>query len=75
LEGYLKNKIIFEHIVLDFPLVEGREICRIRVYPSSIAVFVHDGGKEECYVRVDNESKPYEYKEFLEYWQRRSSKN
>lgn len=73
LESYLKNKTIFELIEIDFPSPDGKEFCRIRVRPSPNPVFVHDGAREECYVRVDNESKPYAYEEFLEYWNRRSS--
>jgi uncharacterized repeat protein (TIGR03833 family) len=72
LESYLKNKIIFELIEIDFPSPEGKEFCRITVRPSPNPVFVHDGGRQECYVRVDNESKPYDYEEFLEYWKRRT---
>lgn len=74
LDSYLKNKIIFEHIKFDFPLIDGSEICTIETTSSDVPIFLHDGGKQECYVRVDNESKPYDYKEFLEYWQRRSPK-
>jgi uncharacterized repeat protein (TIGR03833 family) len=75
LESYLKNKIIFEYVHLDIVMVEDKEVCIIRVLPSSVPIFVNDNGKQECYVRVDNESKPYGYDEFLAYWQRRSSKN
>ena len=71
----MKNKIIFDYIELDFPIREGKEICRILVNPSPSPVFVHDGAQEDCYVRVDNESKPYDYEEFLEYSNRRSTKN
>ena len=74
LQGYLKDKVIFEHIKLDFPLTNGKEICRIRVSASHIPVFVHESGKQECYVRVDNESKPYSYDEFIDYWQRHITK-
>jgi uncharacterized repeat protein (TIGR03833 family) len=70
LQSYLKDKIIFEHVAIDFPLIDGVEICKLSVSPSSIPIFIHDNGKEECYVRVDNESKPYDYKEFFEYWNR-----
>lgn len=74
LEGFLRNKIIFENILIEFPNIKGREICKVSISPSSTPIFLHDGNKQECYVRVDNESIPYTTNEFFEYWQRRSYK-
>jgi len=75
LESYLKNKVIFDYLTLDFPIIEGKEICMIKVAPTPLPIFVSDGDKQDCYVRVDNESKPYSYDEFIEYWQRHITKN
>jgi predicted HTH transcriptional regulator len=74
LESYLKNKIIFDYVNLDFPVIDGKEICMIRVSSTPVPIFVRDGDKQECYVRVDNESKPYSYDEFIEYWHRHITK-
>lgn len=74
LDSYLRNKIIYEHFSLDFLPHGDQKICIIRVTPSPEPVFVNDGGKQECYVRVDNESKPFLYDEFHKYWNRRNSK-
>jgi len=75
LESYLKNKVIFDYINLNFPKIAEKEICIIKVSASPVPIFVRDGDKQECYVRVDNESKPYSYDEFIEYWQRHNTKN
>lgn len=74
LQGYLRDKIIFDLINIEFPCIEDKEICKLIITPSPTPIFLHDEGKQECYVRVDNESKPYDYKEFMEYWQRHSTK-
>jgi uncharacterized repeat protein (TIGR03833 family) len=69
-ESYLNNKIIYEHLDMDFPIIDGKRICIIRITPCPEPIFVNDEGRQECYVRIDNESKPFDYDEFLNYWRR-----
>lgn len=74
-ESYLKKKVIFEYINIELLEVEGKEICKIAIRSSPDPVFVHDANKQECYVRLDNESASYSTDEFFEYWRRRTSKS
>jgi uncharacterized repeat protein (TIGR03833 family) len=67
----LSNNIVFEHLKIGFQNVSEKMICILHLSPSPEPVFVKDGGREECYVRVDNESKQYQMSEFMEYWERR----
>ena len=74
IQKYLKDKIIFEYLKIDLLPVNGKEICIVSILPTSNPIIVYDNDKQDCYVRVDNESKLYDYKEFHEYWQRRLAK-
>jgi uncharacterized repeat protein (TIGR03833 family) len=75
IESYLKKKIIFEYINIELLEVEGKEICKIGIKSSPDPVFLHDANKQECYVRVDNESAQYSTDEFFEYWKLHISKD
>lgn len=74
LESYLLNKIIYEHLRIEFPVIHGKQVCVVYSTASPEPIFLNDAGKQECYVRVDNESKPFQYDEFLKYWQRRNAR-
>ena len=74
IQKYLKNKIVFEYLTISLEQIYGKEICVISTIPTPIPIFLYDNDKQDCYVRVDNESKLYGYREFYEYWQRHSSK-
>jgi predicted HTH transcriptional regulator len=70
-EKYTKNKIANECIKLKFHNIEGKEICEITIDPGPKPVFIYDeGGKQECYRRVGNSSKPYNLDEFYDYCKR-----
>lgn len=73
LDKYLQNNIIWELIDSKFELVQGKEICSVLVSPSPRPIFLHDEGRQECYVRVGNMSRPYTPEEFLDYSKRRFS--
>ena len=74
LESFLNNKIFFEHLKLEFHNINGKQICALFITACSEPIFVKENGRQECYVRIDNESKPFQYDEFMEYWNRRQSK-
>jgi len=71
IDKYIKNKVANEFVKLKFHTVEEKEICEIIIAPTPVPIFVADeGGKQECYVRVGNSSKPYNYEEFYQYCNR-----
>ena len=71
IEKYTKNKVANEYLKIRFHPVGNKEICEVVIAPSSRPVFVYDEGKQECFVRVGNSSKPYDLDEFYEYSKRR----
>jgi hypothetical protein len=72
LEKYTRSKVANESIILKFHQVEEKEICEVKIFPSSRPIFIYDeGGKEERFVRVGNSSKPYTSDEFYDYCARR----
>ena len=68
---YLQDNIVWELVDSKFELAKGKEICSVLVSPSPRPVFLHDEGKQECYVRVGNMSRPYTTVEFMDYCRRR----
>lgn len=75
LESHLHDKIIFEYFSIEIVTIENKDICIVRVTSSPEPIIVHvEGRQQEYYVRVDNESKPYQPDEFYKYWQRRQHK-
>ena len=70
-EKYLKDKIANEVIKISFPTIEGKEICKINICPSSKPIVLYENGNEEFYVRVGNSTKPYTPTEFIDYIKRR----
>lgn len=75
IEKYTRNKVANEYLKVKFHSVDTKEICEVIISPSSRPVFVYDEGKQECYVRVGNSSKPYDLDEFYEYLKRRLDDN
>lgn len=75
LESSLNDKIVFEHLKIEFQTIDGKNICALYITPGTVPIFVKEGERQECYVRVDNESKPYQMSEFMEYWERRKKNN
>jgi predicted HTH transcriptional regulator len=76
LEKYTKSKVANEYIILKFHEMEKKEICEIKIFPSSRPIFIYDeGSKEERYVRIGNSSKPYTSDEFYDYCIRRFRQN
>jgi very-short-patch-repair endonuclease len=71
IEKYTKNKVANEYLKIRFHPVDNKEICEVVIAPSPRPVFVYDEGKQECFVRVGNSSKPYDLDEFYEYSKRR----
>lgn len=58
IEKYTKNKVANEYLKVKFHSVEAKEICEVEISPSPRPVFVYDEGRQECFVRVGNSSKP-----------------
>ena len=72
LEKYTRSKVANESIILKFHQVAEKDICEIKIIPSSRPIFIYDeDGKEERFVRVGNSSKPYTSDEFYDYCARR----
>ena len=71
IEKYLRNKIANEFLKLKFHKIDSKEICEIIVTSTPVPVFLYnEEGRQECYVRVGNSSKPYNYEEFYQYCNR-----
>lgn len=70
LKSYFKNKLIFDHIKIDFPVMQEKEICTITVTLSPKPIILHDDGKPKYYVRIGNSSEEYEPEDFFEYWEK-----
>lgn len=74
LEKYLEDKLAQELVSVSFPTLEGKEICRVDIGPStSKPIVFHDEGKDIFFVRQGNSSAPYSAREFFEYWERRKT--
>jgi very-short-patch-repair endonuclease len=71
IEKYTKKKVANEYLKVKFHSIETKEICEVVVARSPRPVFVYDEGRQECYVRVGNSSKPYDLDEFYEYSKKR----
>jgi hypothetical protein len=75
IEKYLKNKIANEFLKLKFHKIDSKEICEINVTPTPVPIFLYtEEGKQQCYVRIGNSSKPYNYEEFYQYCNRHFTK-
>jgi hypothetical protein len=75
IEKYLKNKIANEFLKLKFHKIDSKEICEINVVPTPVPVFLYtEEGRQECYVRVGNSSKLYNYDDFYQYCNRHFNK-
>lgn len=75
IEKHLKNKIANEFLKLKFHKIDSKEICEINVIPTQVPVFLYtEEGRQECYVRIGNSSKLYNYEEFYLYCNRHFKK-
>ena len=73
-EKYTKDKVANENFKVNFRKVHDKEIYDVVIYASSQPIIIHDGGKQEFYVRVGNSSRPYSWEEFYDYTNRRFRK-
>jgi hypothetical protein len=71
IDKYIKNRIANEFVKLKFHIIDGKEICEVKILPTPVPIFLTgDDGKNECYVRIGNSSKPYSYEDFYQYCNR-----
>ena len=62
-------------VKLKFHKIDSKEICEINVTPTQVPIFLYaEEGKQECYVRIGNSSKLYNYEEFYQYFNRHFKK-
>jgi len=54
-------------IKISFPIVEGVEVCRVAVTPSTEPVFMTENGQEHFYVRTGNNSRPFSLSDTTRY--------
>jgi len=52
---------------VSFPAVDGVEVCRVKVYPSTEPVFVKESGLEHFFVRTGNNSRPFSLSDTTKY--------
>ncbi len=52
---------------VSFPVVDGVEVCRVKVYPSTEPVFVKENGQEHFFVRTGNNSRPFSLSDTTKY--------
>jgi CheY-like chemotaxis protein len=65
------DKALSPLLRIDFPVVEGTEICRVFVRPSPKPAFARDkNGKDYFFVRTGNSSRELSGREILEYCER-----
>jgi hypothetical protein len=75
IDKYIKNRIANEFVKLKFHIIDGKEICEVKILPTPVPIFLTgEDGKNECYVRIGNSSKPYNYEEFYQYCNRHFKK-
>jgi len=54
-------------IRVSFPMVDGVEVCRVNVSPSSEPVFIKENGQEHFFVRTGNNSRPFSLSDTTRY--------
>ncbi len=54
-------------VKVSFPIVDGVEVCRVKVSPSAEPVFLRDGGQEMFFVRTGNNSRPFSLSDTTKY--------
>jgi hypothetical protein len=52
---------------VSFPIIDGVEVCRVKVYPSSEPVFIKENGLEHFFVRTGNNSRPFSLSDTTRY--------
>lgn len=84
LEKYFQNKLIHDIVTINIHKINDKEICEIKVKSSLQPIFINYEVNciidkksitkkiQDCYVRVDNSKKLYNYDEFLDYWMRKN---
>lgn len=71
IDKYIRNRVANEFVKLNFHTIDGKDVCEVKVSQTQVPIFVTGAdGKHECYVRVGNSSKPYNYEEFYQYCNR-----
>jgi hypothetical protein len=58
---------VLKNIETSFPVIEGKEICRIRIIPANEPTFLHEAGQEIFFVRTGNSSRPFSLSDTLKY--------
>lgn len=59
------------YLDISFPVVDGHEICHVKVEASSKPVYLEKGDEMQFYVRAGNSTRPLNMKEAVEYIQER----
>ena len=54
-------------VKVSFPIVDGVEVCRVKVSPSTEPVFLRDSGQEMFFVRTGNNSRPFSLSDTTKY--------
>jgi CBS-domain-containing membrane protein len=54
-------------VKVSFMILDGVEICRVRVLPASEPVFLRDNGQETFFVRTGNNSRPFSLSDTTRY--------
>jgi CBS-domain-containing membrane protein len=54
-------------VKIAFPIVEGVEVCKISIAPSTEPVFMTENGQEHFYVRTGNNSRPFSLSDTTRY--------
>ena len=66
IKKFLENS--FEsYLKIEFPIVDWKTICKIKVEKSGKPVFIKDDGKDQFFVRIGNSSIPMSRQEQSEY--------
>jgi CBS domain-containing protein len=50
-----------------FFILDGKEICKIKIDPGGEPAFLHENGQEQFYVRTGNSSRPFSLSETVKY--------
>lgn len=58
---------VLKDIETSFPIMDGKELCRVNITASREPVFLHEAGQETFFVRTGNNSRPFSLSDTVKY--------
>ena len=58
---------VLRNIESSFPMVNGKELCKVNIKPTKEPAFLHEAGQEVFFVRTGNSSRPFSLSDTVKY--------